>query len=153
MTRQIRWLLCHVNAGKLTQHTNGKTRKATVRQSQISTSLPLQDTDVLPSQLLSAHTLAHTPNWLQTYTHSLPPSQTISQLHSTTLPQQSFSIVVFKPRAHCFKPREEGWAGKEDGGKKMHKSSRALRKILSSLYSMVSIRRAFDIRWVEDGHF
>lgn len=43
-------------------HKRQNTRKAAARQSQISTSLPLQDTDVLQSQLLSAHTHTHTTN-------------------------------------------------------------------------------------------
>lgn len=67
------------------------------------------------STLERAHTLAHAPNSLQTYTHSLPPSQRISQPHSTTPRQQPFCVVVFG--GHCFKPREDGEAGKEDRGK------------------------------------
>lgn len=45
-----------------------KTHKLTVRQCQLSTSVPLHDTDMLQSQLVSAHT--HT-NSQRTYTHSL----------------------------------------------------------------------------------
>lgn len=128
-----------------TTHKPQNTCKATVRQRQISTSLPLQDGDMQQSQLLSAHTHSHThqTGCKRTHTRSHPVRQ-ISQLHSTTLPQQSFSIVVF--RGYCLKPREDRQAEKEDGGKKTQVLSRALRKILSSLYSMVSIRRAFDIR-------
>lgn len=51
------------------------THKPTVRQSQLSTSVPLQDTDVLPSQLVSAHT--HTK--LAANVH------TLAHTHSATL--------------------------------------------------------------------
>lgn len=72
---------------------------------------------MLRSQLLSAHTHSHTRQTrCKTYTHSLPPSQTISQPRSTTPLQQSVCVVVFG--GHCFKPREDGEAAKEDGGKK-----------------------------------
>lgn len=93
------------------------TRKAAARQSQISTSLPLQDADVLQSQLLSAHTHTHHKLAANVHILSLPPSQTISQLHSTTPPQQSFRTVVFGGGgAHCFEPGDDGSARKEDGG-------------------------------------
>lgn len=110
--------------------TNAKTH---ARQIQLSTSLPLQDTDVPPSQLLSAHT--HTPNSLQTYTHSLPPSQTMRQLHSTTTTTTTvlfFGTVVFG--GHCFKPREDG-AEKEDEVVTSNMQS------WPSLYSTVSIKK------------
>lgn len=61
-------------------HKRQNTCKATVRQSQISTSLPLQDTDVLQSQLLSAHILAHTrqTGCKRTHTRSHPVRQSRS---------------------------------------------------------------------------
>lgn len=69
------------------RHTN--TRGPTVRQSQPSTSLPLQDTDVLRSQLWSAHTpmLTHTHTKLAANVHTLAPAQSddlAAALHYST---------------------------------------------------------------------
>lgn len=60
------------------------THKLRVRQSQLSTSVPPQDTDVLPSPLVSAHTHTHIHTKLPAkYMYLLAHTQPLSQLHST----------------------------------------------------------------------
>lgn len=105
------------------RHTN--TRGPTVRQSQPSTSLPLQDTDVLQSQLWSAHThtCSHTHTKHAANVHTLAPAQSddlAAALHYNN------HFVLFVVGGHCCKPREEE---NKDGDKKARKSSRARRKI------------------------
>lgn len=113
-----------------TTHKRQNTRKAAARQSQISTSLPLQDADVLQSQLLSAHT--HTPQTGCKRTHTLAPTQSdnlAAALHNSTT-----TIVqncCFRGGGSLFRARRR-WISEERGRRRGN--ARARRKTLSPLY-------------------
>lgn len=126
------------------RHTN--TRGSTVRQSQPSTSLPLQDTDVLQSQLWSAHTHTHTCSRTHTKlaanVHTLAPAQSddlAAALHYSTTTIVlccclQWALLQTKRRREQGRRRESAEVVK------------SATQNLSPPYSTVSIKRAFDIR-------
>lgn len=88
------------------------THKLRARQSRLSTSVPLQDPDVLQSQIESAdtHSLTRTHTKLphkctHTSSHALSYSHSCTLLHSDTLIQRSFFW------GHCLKARGVGRSG------------------------------------------
>ena len=125
---------CRHNSHEDTLNTDKNANSQRDRQRQLSTDVPLQDPDVLQSQIESADTHSrtdtHTHSLAQThlhqtrsptYIHSLTHTHTqpLSQLHSTTLRHSDATIVFLGALSKSQRSgKEHRMRAEEEGGRK-----------------------------------
>lgn len=140
MTRQLRRLLCHVSAGKLTQH--AQTAKPTRPDCEAA---PAKDQFTTAghrcaaeSTLERAHTHSHTRQTRCKRTHTRSHPVRRSRSRAPLLHYHNRFVLLFSVGIVSNQEKTEKQGRRTEGRKKT--------QILPPSYSAVSIKRAFDFR-------